>query len=326
MRKKLMLLPVIAAILAGPACAEEVKLRAISAWPTSFELTKAFNKYIDRVNADGKGVVQIELAGGPEIVPADQQDTALRNGLFDMQMGTPSYYGGVMPEGDALFASNLTADEARERGATTELLNGILRERVNAQFIAWQGGGIGFHIFLSEEPKITNGQVDLSGLKLRSSGAYKEWFEALNGTNVMMSMPDTFSAFERGMVQGVGFPAINFAETGVAKFIKYRIDPPVWRLDVLIIMNADKWDGLSDEAKAVLTKAAVEHEAETYKTFGDIAAAEAQLLKDAGAQFYTLEPEVAKNYVALAHDTIWKRLKDRAPEHYDALRKAFYKE
>ncbi|MHC0054726.1 TRAP transporter substrate-binding protein DctP [Actibacterium sp. D379-3] len=323
--KKLLLSAVMSVAMCGGALAEEVTLRAVAAWPTSFELTKQFQKFIERVNAVGEGVVQIQLIGGPEVIPPAQQDTALRNGLFDMQMGSASYYNGVVPEGDALFASNITPAEARANGAI-DVLEGIWREKLNAHFVAWQSGGIGFHIYLSEEPKFTDDQLDLHGLKLRSASAYKEWFEALGATNVMISMPDTFSAFERGMVQGLGSPGINFADTGVSEFIKYRISPPVWQLDVLVIMNADKWDALPDAAKAIINQAAIEHEEETGRTFKEVAQAEGELLQAAGAEFLVLEGARRDNYVNLAYETIWTRLKTRSPEHYDALRAAFYKE
>ena len=47
----------------SPASAQET-LRALSMQPTAVTYTQSFLKFIDKVNAAGQGVVQIEFVGG----------------------------------------------------------------------------------------------------------------------------------------------------------------------------------------------------------------------------------------------------------------------
>ncbi|WP_185968626.1 TRAP transporter substrate-binding protein DctP [Paracoccus sp. M683] len=311
-----------AALMPFGVLAEEIVLKSVSAWPANYAVVKDYQQFIDAVNQAGKGIVRIDSMGGPEAIPADQQATAVRNGVVDIQFGAASYYGGTVPEADALKASRKSPVEARASGATA-LLSDIWRQRLNAVILGWQSGGTGFHIYLTEPPKLTpTGQPDLTGLKLRSSSAYKEWFQALGATNVMMAPAETFSAFERGMLDGLAIAAINFSDLGIEHFIKARIDPQVWQIDTLIIMNADSFDGLTPEARQILTDAAIAREKATIDSFAAMNAAEDQAQAAAGIQFVTLDQAAAQAYRDQAHDLVWQRLERAAPDHAAALRQA----
>lgn len=306
------------------ARAEVVVLRAISAFPVNLEFTKQFQKFIDRVNENGKGVVSIQLVGGPEVIPPQQQDTALRNGVFDIQMGPASYYNGTVPEADALFGATVDPVEARRNGAT-DLLNHIWREKLNTEFIGWQSGNVPFYIYLVDKPKLAeNGTLDLSGIQMRSTPAYREWFEVLGGNNVMLQTSDMFTALERGVVKGLGWPAISFTDIGVHKFLKYRVAPPVWQLDLVIMMNSAKWDGLSEEARNIISTAAIEHEKQTQKDFAAIAKRELKILQDAGVQ--TVEMPDPAMHRRIAHDLVWKRLEERDATNAAALKEKLYQD
>ncbi len=310
------------ALMPFGALADEVTLKSVATWPTSYAVVKEYLRFVERVNETGKGIVRIEHVGGPEVVPADQQDTALRNGVFDIQFGAASYYSGVVPEADALKASELSPIEARKAGAI-ELLSGIWRKKLNAEVLAWMSGGMGFYLYLTEPPKLTEeGVPDLRGLKLRSSSAYKDWFEAMGATNVMMAPPETFSAFERGMVNGLAATAINFRDVGVTKFIKARVSPPVWQIDTLIVMNAGKFDALPEAARKVLVDAAIEQEAQTIDAYRIQAEEEAAEIARSGVQFVELGGDAAAKYKALAHRLVWERLARNVPDNADALRRA----
>lgn len=306
------------------AQAEAVTLRAISAFPANLEFTKQFVSFIERVNAAGEGVVAIQLVGGPEVIPPQQQDTALRNGVFDIQMGPASYYNGIVPEADALFGANVTPTQARENGGT-ELLNTIWREKLGTEFLGWQSGGMPFYVYLVDEPKMSSeGILDLSGIQMRSTPAYREWFEALGANNVMLQTAEMFTAMERGVVRGLGWPAISFTDIGVHSFLNYRVAPPVWQLDLVIMMNAGKWDSLSQEARDVLTQSVIEHEKATQNAFAAVAEAELKILEESGIT--TVEVADPAKHRAFAHDLVWQRLEARDATNVVALREKLYAE
>ena len=64
--------------------AHEVTLRAVSAFAEKTTYSRGFEKFIDQVNADGKGVIQINYIGGPKAMPPFEVGNALKTGVIDI--------------------------------------------------------------------------------------------------------------------------------------------------------------------------------------------------------------------------------------------------
>src|SRR5437868_2724610 len=82
------------------ASAEEVTLRAVSAFAEGTEFSKNFERFIDKVNADGKGLIKINYIGGPRAVPPFEVGNAVRTRVVDMANVTGAFYTNLMPEAD----------------------------------------------------------------------------------------------------------------------------------------------------------------------------------------------------------------------------------
>jgi TRAP-type C4-dicarboxylate transport system substrate-binding protein len=228
-------------IWAHGAAAEET-LRALSMFPKPVAYTQSFLTFVERLNAAGEGVVQIEFVGGPEAIPTFDQAEALRSGVIDMVYGPGSFYGGLVPETDSLVGSNVTPMDKRANGGI-DLLNQIHQDKLNAYYLGHPDGGIRFHIYLTGEPAIkTDGLPDLAGVKLRGNPIYREFFtNTLGATYVPVNVPEVYTALERGTVDGLGWPSVGVMDLSWDKFLKYRIDPGFFQTDLSILINLDTW-------------------------------------------------------------------------------------
>ena len=69
-------------LLIGPAGAEEVTLKGVSAFAQGTNFSKQFEKFIDLVNQQGKGVVQINyVGGGGKVMNPFELGNAVRTGV-----------------------------------------------------------------------------------------------------------------------------------------------------------------------------------------------------------------------------------------------------
>ena len=116
-------------LAAVPARAEEVVLKAVTAFPASLDFAQSFQRFVAKANEMGKGVVQIQYMGGPEVVPPPQQAQAVRRGVIDMQYGPGTYYLGDMPEVDAWVGSTVSAMEARKNGGAIRYFRNLSQDR-----------------------------------------------------------------------------------------------------------------------------------------------------------------------------------------------------
>ena len=69
---------------AGTAGAQETTLSAVVFVPRNTTFGEIFVRFVEQVNKEGKGILQISLRGGPDAIPTFEQGNALRTGVVDM--------------------------------------------------------------------------------------------------------------------------------------------------------------------------------------------------------------------------------------------------
>ena len=306
------------------ALAEDV-LSATTALPKNLTNSVNFLKWVEMVNAQGKGIVRIEYRGGPEAIPTFEQGEAARNGVVDMVYTPSNYYAGQVPETDAFVASTVTPAEARKNGGF-KLLDEIHQKKMNVHLLANFEAQQSFHVYLRNPPKFKpDGMVDFTGVKIRGTPIYRELFSKLGATFVNMPPGEVYTALERGAVDGAGWPRIGLMDANWDKFLKYRLDPGFYSVDLVALVNLDKWNKLSQQSRDLLTKLAQEYEIQSIADNEKTAVQEDAELKKRGVQFVAMQPEAAKRFLAEAYEIAWNRMKSRDPANVDALKAKFYK-
>src|SRR3990170_8416403 len=244
-------LAAIAAALLAPvaALAQETTLRVVSAFGENTQYVKNLEGFIRKLNADGKGSLQLNFIGGPKAMPPFEVGNAVRTGVIDIAMTTGAFYTNIMPEADALKLAQVSAPEQRKNGAY-ELINRIWNEKANMVYLGRVIDFTPFHLYLTK--KID--KADLTGLKLRITPVYREFFQALGATVVQTPPGEVYTALERGVVDGYGWPITGIFDLGWHEKTKYRVDPGFYNAEVSLIMNLDKWKGLNAKQRGLLTK------------------------------------------------------------------------
>ncbi|MXN63451.1 ABC transporter substrate-binding protein [Stappia sp. GBMRC 2046] len=276
--KRILLAAAIAAITASPVLAEEVTLRGVSAFAAGTTFSRPFEAFVDWVNDNGKGVVQIELVGGPEAVPPFELGNAVSTGVVDIANNTTAYYPNLLAWGDALHLATNTVQEQRENGCF-DLIDQRHQQDMNVKFLARTGDHIEFHLYLTKPID----KPDLSGLTIRTTPVYRAMFEKLGATLVRTAPGEVYTALERGAIDGYGWPVQGVTDLGWDEQTKYRIDPGFYQVDVNFLVNLDKWNELTDEQRAVLEEGAKWIEAKNAENV-DINAKEAGKQAEAGIE------------------------------------------
>lgn len=311
-----------------PACensGEIETIRAISLLPRQTNYTRDFEAWIEELNQLGQGKFRIIFVGGPEAIPTFEQADAIRTGVVHLLFGPATYYMGLVPEVEALFASNMSPQETRANGGLA-LLDEIHQQDLGSRYLA-RTMFIEFHIFTREPPPIDNdGLPDLSQHHVRGGPVWRDFITSLGANYVNVAAPDIYMALERNMIQGLSWPIVGLTDASWHQHLKYRIDPGVFSSDVGIIFNSDKWDSLSEETRDILNRAAIKYEAESFQRFQAMTMDLDRKLREQGLQVLHLDEKGEARYRKLANDVIWKRLKQRSPEYYDRLRASFYRD
>lgn len=185
--KKIARLGVACALALGvtQAVAQEVTIKAVSAWAEGNFFSLNFEKFVQKVNADGKGIIQINyLGGGPKVMPQFEVGNALKSGVVDIANVTGNFYTSLLPESDALSVSTIPVQEWRKNGAY-DYINKLWGEKLNAYYLGRAIDNMPYHLFLKKP--VT--KPDLTGMRLRGLPIYRDFFESLGG-NVLTIPPD----------------------------------------------------------------------------------------------------------------------------------------
>jgi len=314
-------------IVASTSFAAEVELRAQTALPKHHDLAKSFLEvFVAKLNAAGKGVVQIKYIGGPEVTPANKAAPALKRGVFDILHSPAAYHVGIVPQGSAMMVTDKTPMELRKNGGF-DLLAPHWKEKLNARILAWAESGAQFHLYTVNKPKLkADGTIDLTGVKMRTTGAYRPLLTALGATTVAISAGETFTGLQRGVVEGFGWPTVGLDAMGLAKAVKYRIDPPFYHLANLVLINLDKWNSLSKEAQDILTKVGADYERESIAYIKKAGDRDAEAVKKSGVQIFELKGAAREKYLDAAYEAMWGRVGQKlSKEETAALRAKLYK-
>jgi len=219
-----------------------------------------------------------------------------------------------MPEADGLKLIGKPMSEQRNNG-TWAYINELHNKKLNSYFLARQFHNVPFHIYLNKKPD----KLDFTGLKIRVTPVYKDIVEALGGTAITTAPGEVYTALERGVVDGYGWPVTGIFDLGWEKVTKFRLEPAFYAVEVNVLVNLDVWNGLTAAQKKVLSDAALWLEGLDTENVALIKA-ERDRQTGAGIQPIDFGPAEAKKFLDQANDVAWQSVIKRAPDTAPKLR------
>jgi TRAP-type C4-dicarboxylate transport system substrate-binding protein len=303
-----------------PAQAEQITLKALNAWPkNSAEGNTSLNFFLEGVEKlvaqKYPGELKINMIGGPEVVKIQDQVQAAQTGMVDIVHTTNAYYVHLLPEVDAMKLSHLAPWEERASGAWA-FYNDLHEKKLGLYFIGRIGTDLPFNLYLTKPIKT----ADLKGFNIRVSPMYLQLVKGLGGNPLVIPPTEVYSALERKVCDGYGWPAIGIREWGWEKYTKYIVMPSFYSGPHPMVMNLKTWNGLAPKFKEVINQAAMEAEKKTVAFYHEEQTKEVALLKQAGLQVIDLPPAEAEKFLKVADDEGWKDVLSKCPENGPKLR------
>ena len=297
--------------------AAEVTLKAVSAFGQDTYFNQRFAQFVDKVNTEGKGILQINVVGGPEAIPPFEIGSAVRSGIVDIANTTGVFHANMVPETLAMTLTNKSMDELRSNGGY-DLMDKLHRDKANMVWLARLSDGIQYHVYTNKEVDST----DFSGLKLRSVPVYRPFFQALDATPLQVAPGEVFTALERGVVDGYGWPATGIFDLGWQEKTAYRVEPGFYNVEISLFMNQDSWAKLDEDQRTFLNQQIAWVESLNAQAVKD---AEGEKLKqaEAGIQAIELTPEDGARFQELSRQAGWQALEQISPDQVSALKAHF---
>ena len=273
--------------------------------------------WIDKVNQELKGKVEIKYVGGPEVIPVFEQIEAARKGIVDISFTAGAHYAPQLPSANTFSLSKVLPWEERKSGYYDIMVKE--HEKLGVRLMGrWIYGG--FYMWLRDPIKTP---AELSGKRLRGHPLYDRFYKALGISSVTIQPSDVYTSLEKGMVDGTCYGMQGPRELGWTRVVKYVVDHPFYtQNNAVFVMNIDTWNKLPADIKAKLMEITESSEREMVAYFQGEINKEFDLVKQSGVKPIVFSPPDAKRFVDMAYEANWEDLDKKIPDLVPALRKS----
>ena len=266
-------------LLPQTASAQQVTLKAVTAWGKNFTFVDMYLEWIKRVNAKAAGKVKIDYIGGPEVYPSFEQLEPLKRGVFATMVTSTAYIAGALPETNATwFGFGASPAELRAAGLVAAI-DKITREKAGVMLLGMPLQ-MKFNVYTKKEIK----GADLKGLKMRSTPIYDPVLKGLGASTLTVPPTELLTALESGIVDGFAWPGVAVTGPGYARAVKFKVTPSWWVGTDIALMNAKAFDSLPPDMQKLLVDTMIEIEKEVPAFYGAKEKAEDEAMAKMGIQ------------------------------------------
>jgi TRAP-type C4-dicarboxylate transport system substrate-binding protein len=163
------------------------------------------------------------------------------------------------------------------------------------------------------------------GKKIRSIPLYDPILTELGATPVTTSPAEAYTAMERGLVDGLGWPDIGLLDFKFYEQAKFIMMPTFYQLRTATLMNPNSFKGLPAELQTVLIDANRSADAIGAKWAKEKRDEEHAEMAKAGVEFVSLSDAEARQFIDLTEEKLWADITKSAPEDSAVLRPLFDK-
>lgn len=278
------------------AGAGSVNLMYSNFFPPTHIQSKLAKEWSEEVTKRTDGRVNISYFPGGTLTKAKQCYDGVVEGLSDIGMSALAYSRGRFPTMAAVdlplgyksgVAATAVANAVYEKFQPEEL------QDVKVMFFHAHGPGL---LFTAEKP--VKKLEDIQGMKLRGTGNSAQLLKALGAAPVAMSMPDTYQAIRKGVVNGGVYPMETNKGWKMGEVVDYcTLNYPVgYTTTFFVVMNKNKWDKISEQDQKAIMELNREFSEKHGQAWDESDKEGREFLTEKGGQFIELSEAEGKRW------------------------------
>lgn len=300
-------------LLTTPSLAQVIKLTLTDQNPaTGWGPVHALQPWVKRVEEATKNRVKIDIFPAQTLAKGADTLNAVITGVADMGWCWHGYWPDMTPLSDVITLPALPSRSAEEGSEVLwrlyERFPAIQREFKDVHVLQLWTGDPRFLITTKKQVKTME---DIKGMKIRTPGGPPtEQIKALGAAPVLIPMPETYQALDKGVIDGLdisweGTYSFRLYEVG-----KYFTMAPLTTTYFSMVMNRQKWDSLPKDIQEAITRVSGLEAAKFWgrNFFDTVESAVIENAKKGGYVLvkYSLPPEERERWRRISGEPIWK--------------------
>jgi TRAP-type transport system periplasmic protein len=268
MPNKIVAMALAAVMLVVPAHAAEALVFATASPPQGPISTVIFEDWAARINADGAGVVTIDVQHGFTLASPVNFYDRVKDGVVPISWGIMTMVGGRFPLTSVVELPYLTGDAETASVAFWRLyaeghLDTEYHDIVPLYLTAFPQSGIHLSAPLASLDDLNGARV-ISGSQTNAAVV-----QALGGVPQSINPADAYEAIQRGTADGRLVPWTAFPPFRMDEITSYHIEAPVGTVIGMVFISRDVWSGLSEDAREILMRHSGEEQTRKLGQFFD---------------------------------------------------------
>jgi C4-dicarboxylate-binding protein DctP len=232
--------------------------------PTESVLYQNLKHFKDQVAEQSHGELDIKLLPSSELVKAHEVPGAIGSGHIEMGASLLLQYVEIVPAVDIFSVPFLFSDPAIFAAATASssgirrLIDESIRNATGARVLWWIPYGAEA---LGSKGSPLRLPSDLAGKRIRVAGStLAEFIKACGAAGIISDGPEQYALLKNGKADGVSTSIEAFVSLNLWQLIDHVTLIRHIRKVFIILINDRIWQGLPDEQRNILKKAAIEAE------------------------------------------------------------------
>jgi TRAP-type C4-dicarboxylate transport system substrate-binding protein len=230
---------------------------------TSTAAVRVFHPWADKINADGKGIVDIDVRDGFALVNHTNVYARVLDDVVQISSILFGFVGGKFPQTE--FASlPFEAETAEDASVALWQLykSGALDSEFDEIQPLFMIVGSQQGIQLDKKPKTLE---SLNGLKIITPGKISgETVTALGGSPMAFAPADLYTALQRGTADGALYPFSAFQSMRLGELTTFHVDAPLGSASGAVFMSKKRYAALSPTARKLIDENSGEAESRFY--------------------------------------------------------------
>jgi TRAP-type C4-dicarboxylate transport system substrate-binding protein len=260
--------------------------------------------------------LDIKIFPSKSLFKPREQYRPLSRGQLDMTVFPLSYAGGQQPSFNLTLMPGLVKNHDHAARLSSSPFMAALQEKMAEDDVMVLVHGYLAGGFVGKEKCITS-PSDVAGLQTRAAGkSFEQMLVGAGASIASMASSEIYSAMQTGV--------LDAANTSSASFVSYRIfeqvacytpasDIALWFLYQPLLMNKSTFEGLSEEQKSALLKAAAKAESYYLEEAKKQDAASVKVFQEAGVEIAEMTTEDFAAWQAIAQETSYKNFVESVP-------------
>lgn len=310
--KKTLLGAVLFAASVTTAIAADFTMRLSHQLPPTHHIAKTLDRFAEDVARETDNRVEVQIFGAEQAFAAGQNHAAVARGQIEAAVVTNFQWGGTVPEMNVItlpyFMTELDKLKAFPGSEAAQLLEAKLLER-GVRNIAWLYTTRSSIFTSNSKPLITTD--DFRGMKIRGlSKLVDEGLIAVGAAPATMPGSEVYQALQTGVIDA----GLTDVSAGYSRRFyevqQYGTVTPFFAVYFHLFVTPAWWDGLPDEVREGIARAAAKAEQDVIAVTEETAASAVGQLREKGMTIHVQSEE---------ETAVWKAAMQ--PPVLDAFRK-----